>query len=103
MSTDGRFNNEKLTVPERLEIAAKTFVERNKIYGDNYKTHGNVMLALFPDGITLLTSEDFARYGLLNSIVMKLHRYTTSFKHKHKDSIHDMGIYAFMLEAVDHE
>ena len=36
----------------------ETFRERNKVYGDNYKRVGEVMNALFPDGVELKTVED---------------------------------------------
>ena len=41
-----------------LKEASKTFLERNKVYGDNYKSVGRVMKALFPNGVNLKTEED---------------------------------------------
>ena len=87
---------------KRMQKAAKTYRQRNKVYGDNYKRHGAVMAALFPDGIALRTIEDHNRFGVLTMIVSKLGRYATNFeKGGHNDSIHDLGVYAFMLEELD--
>jgi hypothetical protein len=87
-------------VPTILENAGRTFAERNKVYGDAYLQHGAVMKALFPKGVTLATEDDFTRFGLLNSIVTKMHRYTNGWPVPHHDSIHDNGIYSFMLEQA---
>jgi hypothetical protein len=87
-----------------LEEALFTFKERNKQYGDNYLTHGKVMTALFPDGIKLETVEDWNRFGIVNMIVAKLTRYAQAWPRVNKstlDSVHDLGVYSFMLEALD--
>lgn len=96
---------EPFTVPELLDKARATFNEKSKEYGSSYKQHGDIMKALFPDGITLCDPEDFKRFGLLQSVIGKLHRYCKAFDKgfTHIDSIHDIGVYAFMLEATDRE
>jgi hypothetical protein len=86
---------------KNLEEAAKTFRERGASYGPSYIQYGEVMDVLFPDGVELKTKDDFNRMGLLNMVVSKLIRYSNQWKEPHKDSIHDLGVYAFMLEAVD--
>ena len=86
---------------ECMEEAIKTFKERHKVYGNNYLTHGQVMTALFPDGIHLDTAAQWNRFSALNMIVTKLTRYCHSFSQPHLDSIHDLGVYAFMLESLD--
>lgn len=91
------------TVPERLKQAAKTYQERNKVYGDSYKTQGDVLDALFPEGMNI-THEDYNRIFMVNMIVSKLIRYCENFNDGgHQDSIHDLGVYAFMLEELDEE
>jgi hypothetical protein len=92
---------EKLMVSadEILNSMADTFRERNKIYGDNYKTVGAVMVALFPNGITLLTKEQFNTWHLFELMIVKLTRFANT-EMKHKDSIHDAAVYAAMVESL---
>ena len=91
------------TVPELLQDAAKTFAERDKVYGSAYKRQGKVLAALFPNGLNLITEEDFCKFALLSMIVGKVNRWTTAFssRNKHEDSLHDLGIYAFMLQEIE--
>jgi hypothetical protein len=94
----------KCFVAVELESAANTYEERNAIYGDTYKRHGHVMSALFPDGIAVDNPHDMNRLGVLNMIVGKLTRYATNFDNGgHKDSLHDLSVYAAMLNELDHE
>tara|TARA_R110000744_G_scaffold8696_1_gene28561 strand:- start:3545 stop:3877 length:333 start_codon:yes stop_codon:yes gene_type:complete len=89
---------------ECIEEALKTFKQRNESYGDNYLQHGRVMSALFPDGIKLKTVEDWNRFGIINMVVAKLTRYSQKWPEVDEgtiDSVHDMGVYSFMLESVD--
>jgi hypothetical protein len=86
-------------VPQILRSAAATFEQRNKLYGDSYLVYGEVMEALFPEGVTLATIDDWNRFGILSMIVSKLTRYSANMKDGgHKDSAHDMAVYAAMLE-----
>lgn len=84
-----------------IEAALKTFKERNAVYGDSYKRHGEVMAVLFPNGLKLLDEEDFNRFGILNMQVSKLIRYTQAWNERHIDSSHDLGVYCFMQEEFD--
>lgn len=84
-------------VAKLLEAAAVTFRERNAEYKDNSRVVGDVMLALFPKGVELKTAEDFVKFHLFELMIVKLTRYVNSGLN-HKDSIHDLGIYAFMVE-----
>lgn len=95
-----------LSVPDLLHVMALTYEERSKVYGDNYKLFGAVLLGLFPDGITLKTSEDFIKFGVLQNCITKMGRYAGHFartKKGHIDSAHDLSVYAAMLEEVSHE
>lgn len=89
----------KINAAEILQNMANTFKERNLIYGDNYKTVGNVMIALFPDGVNLKTKDDFNLWHLLELMIVKLTRFANS-ELKHKDSIHDAAVYAAMVESL---
>lgn len=91
-------------VSKLLISAAKTYEERNKIYGDTYKLHGDVVNALFPKGIKLEDPVDQSRFGVLTMIIGKLTRYAVNFNSGgHKDSLHDLQVYAAMLEELDDE
>jgi len=82
-----------------LAKMADTYRERNKVYGDNWRNVGNVMMALFPDGIELLNADAFNRWHLFELIVVKLTRFANS-RLTHADSIHDIAVYAAMIEAA---
>ena len=82
-----------------LEEMAETFRERNKVYGDNYKTVGEVMVALFPKGVSLKTVEDYNIWHLFELMIVKVTRFANNDL-KHKDSIHDAAVYAAMVESL---
>lgn len=87
---------------DMMRAALTTFEERNAVYKDTHTMHGNVLAVMFPFGITLNTSLEHSRYVTLNQIIGKLCRYATNFTNGgHGDSIHDVGVYAFILEAID--
>lgn len=84
-----------------MEKMRDTYLERRAEYGPSEQRFGALMLAAFPEGLTLRTKEDWVRYGLLHQIFSKLSRYTDKFHAPHLDTIHDIGPYAAMLEAED--
>lgn len=88
-----------LTTDEILLDMAKTFKERNAMYKDNYKMVGTVMVAMFPGGVCLETEADFNRWHLFELLVVKLTRFVNSGL-VHEDSIHDIAIYAAMIETL---
>lgn len=81
-----------------LQAMAETYRERNLVYGDNFKMMGPLMVSLFPNGVTLKTEQDFVNFHLLDWICGKLTRFASSGQ-THMDSIHDLAVYAAMLEA----
>lgn len=89
----------KKTVPELLEEMAATYRERNKVYGDNYKNIGRVLAGLFPGEVTIETEDDWNRLALIIIMAGKLGRYTAN-PQGHKDSAHDLAVYAAMLEEL---
>ena len=90
------------TVPELLERAAAKYRERNAQYGNNYKNFGPILMALFPEGISIKDAHDANRFGVLIQIIAKLSRYAVNFGvGGHQDSIHDLQVYAAMLEELD--
>jgi len=89
-----------LTVPEILEQAAETYRQRHLVYGDNYKNYGKLMKALFPQGLKIETEQDWIQLGLIHNCTTKLARYAGAGSEGHKDSAHDLSVYAAMLEEV---
>lgn len=88
----------EMRVPTLLRDAAKTYEQRNEMYGDNYKLFGDIMMALFPDGLHLTTPDEFNRFNMLTQCTGKLTRYAQMFKKGgHLDSAHDEIVYAAML------
>lgn len=84
---------------EILAEMADTYRERNRVYGDNYKRVGAVMAALFPEGMKLSRAEDFNSWHLFELMVVKLTRFANSGL-THQDSIHDLAVYAAMVESL---
>lgn len=91
---DGRI---RLHTDKILEAMAQTFKEKNTKYKDNYTDVGQILKILFPEGIYLKTEEDFVQHHFVDWMIGKLTRFAkTDFKDT--DSIHDMAVYAAMLE-----
>lgn len=88
-----------VTAADILQRAADTFRDRNAVYKDNAGKVGQVMAVLFPEGVTLKTEADHKFYHLFELLIVKLTRFTNSGMH-HEDSIHDLMVYAAMLEAI---
>jgi len=89
----------KKNAADILADMAQTFRERNKVYGDNYKRVGDVMVALFPEGVQLKTQEDFNTWHLFELMIVKLTRFANSGL-THVDSIHDCAVYAAMVQSL---
>jgi len=87
------------TVPEILESMAQTYRDRSKVHGESFRRVGPALAAMFPDGITLKTEQDFCQFHLLDWIVGKMCRFSATGMN-HADSIHDIGAYAAMSEKV---
>jgi hypothetical protein len=86
---------------DKIRTALETADYKGKRYGHSYMTHGKVMEQLFPEGIAIESVKDLNRFGALNMIVTKLIRYCNQWEKPHQDSIHDLGVYAFILEDID--
>jgi hypothetical protein len=93
-----------LSVPERLAKLGDIYRERNKVYKDTDKKFGRIMVAMFPDGLSLKTEEDFSRVGLYLHVVDKVSRYGSQFSAGgHQDSLNDTSVYSQMLQELDAE
>lgn len=84
-----------------MRRAMETRAERRGIYGASEQKFATVMMALYPKGFNLTRREDFLRFGIVTQIISKLCRYTHNPYEGHVDSVHDLGVYSFMLEAED--
>lgn len=82
-----------------LADMAITYAERGNVYKDNFRVVGPVMTALHPDGVKLLTEKDHELFHLYSLIIVKLTRFATS-ELTHQDSIHDLAVYAAMIESL---
>lgn len=81
-----------------LEQMAKTYRERNAVYGDNFRMVGPIMQIMFPNGVPVeLVGSD--QFHLFELILVKLTRFAVA-ELKHLDSIHDAGVYAAMIESI---
>lgn len=85
-------------VPAILQNMATTFAERNKVYGSNYKNVAPIIKALWPQGVpsSLVTTDHWHLFELM---VVKMTRFANSGL-THVDSVHDMAVYAAMIEAI---
>jgi hypothetical protein len=92
------------TADKFLEEASATFRAKNAEYGTNYLRVGAAMAAMFPDGVTLKTADDWNRMHIFLLAVVKKTRYATNWeKGGHADSVRDLAVYAAMLESIDGE
>jgi hypothetical protein len=91
-------------VPDELRKLAELYEGRNKLYSDNYMRFGKVMLAHFPDGLTIRTADDWNRLGVLVQVIAKFTRYVARFESGgHADSLDDTSVYAQMLKEIDEQ
>ena len=90
-----------ITAAEILDVANSTFAKRGATYRDNHERLANMLAAAFPNGITLRSVEDHARYALYALILVKLTRYAVQWEEGHEDSTIDAAVYAAMLGARD--
>jgi len=92
-----------MTVPEMLYEAAKIYEKRAEVYGNSYRDFGPVMMALFPQGLDINTSDDWNHLGVLMHMITKLTRYAPNFHRGHDDSLADLAVYATILRELDRE
>lgn len=87
------------TVPDLLRSAAQTYAERNMMYGSNYKKFGDAMAAMMPDGMTVLTPDDWNKLAVFIHIMTKVSRLVET-RLEHGDSALDLAVYAAMLREL---
>lgn len=93
-----------LTPADTLRQAGEVYDQKNAEYGDSYKQFGHSLAAMFPNGLTLNTADDFNRFAVFTLKTVKQHRYANNFtKGGHEDSLLDESVYAHMLMELDRE
>jgi len=84
--------------------AFRIFQERNAVYGDATKRHGEILSAMFPDGLTLKGPDDFCRFAMMGAVIAKMNRYAQNFNEGgHRDSAIDPINMLAMLVAFDED
>lgn len=90
-------------MPDRRDVsailrdAARTFEQRNEVYGDAWVLQARVLEMLFPDGIETDRPGDWEVIELLISAIAKLVRFVKS-NCTHIDSAHDAAVFWAMIE-----
>lgn len=93
---------------EVWSVIGKTQAARNASYSASrpgHEVHAAVLAALFPKGAPT-GGEAGTRFILLNFIIGKVVRYAMALaegRGGHQDSIHDVAVYAMILDARHEE
>jgi hypothetical protein len=90
------------TVDELLCELAEMFLEKNKLYDEQYASFGETMMTLLGP-IEIKTAKDYSRYMTVFNMVTKIKRYCNMMKKgsHHPDSLDDLAIYSQMLRRLD--
>ena len=73
---------------EYLNSASTMYREKSKVYGNNYKQFGKIMSAMFPDGLTVKSEEEWNR----------LHLFIMGMVKKHLPQNHLLCLSSFLLQ-----
>ncbi len=88
----------EMGVGEILQCAIAEYDSRDSTYGETWRRTGEVYAAMFPEGITLGSAEEFQRYQMFSLAFGKLIRYANNLASGgHEDSALDLINYAAML------
>jgi hypothetical protein len=88
---------------ETLDAMRARFLERTGSYKHGYRKLGRMLMELFPDGIKFETEEEAVGFFFIFMNLVKLVRYSDNLKTGHKDSTHDMAVYATMLDSIEQD
>lgn len=90
------------TVTQRIQDLAEIHGDRKATYGEDFLRIGPSLAAIFPEGVSLKTPEDFTRFALFCQAHGKLMRYGARFAEGgHPDSLDDLSVYAQLLSYAD--
>lgn len=85
--------NQEESLEHALEVLQKKVAE----YGDAPDRIGHVLDALFPRGLRIEGSDQWAQMATFMNCVAKINRYAANMPKGHKDSALDLINYAAML------
>ena len=86
-------------IPDRLTALAADFKKRD---ANGHKHYGEVMMGLFPDGVTLGSAKDFNHMYLFANMLSKLSDYAARLKKGGAGgSLDSLSIYAQMAAELD--
>ena len=92
-----------MTIRERtrdvMKTMLETFEERGAVYKDDYVDFARLLTVLYPGGPRIKSEMEWIKFDFLCRILGKVTRFTASGM-THQDSIHDIAVYAAMLEAA---
>ncbi len=89
---------------EILNSTAHLFRKKREEYGNNYLVIGKIMSAMFPEGLTVKSEEEWNRLHLVLLSIVKISRYSFNYqKGGHNDSLLDLLVYVAMLSEMDDE
>lgn len=92
------------TVGDKLAALGKLYEMRGKVYGKDYHHTGTALAAMFPDGLTLKTPEQFRRHMIFCFMLAKLMRHANNIMvtgQGHIDSLNDLSVYAQMAHELE--
>ena len=93
-----RVKSQKTSVPDIMNEMAATFRERNAQYRDNWLVMAELLVLLFPNGV----SREMLATPAFNILMMKLSKLTrfVASDLTHIDSIHDDAVYSAIIENI---
>lgn len=88
-----------------LAAGAETFIKKSSEYGNSVRQYGDVMTALFPEGVTLDTPQAWTHMGVFQQVVHKVCRAANTMVagQPSVDSAHDMMVYSAILQDLYEE
>lgn len=92
----------KMKPDEILHQWGDFFEQRNSEYGDAYLRFGEIASLMFPDGITIKGSNDFAKIHIFLVVLMKVLRIANARGQgeEHPDSWKDIAVYSAMYKEI---
>ena len=91
----------KKNVAELLKEKAELFQRKSEEYGYSYLQYGDVMTAIFPNGMKVRPGDvdTWNRFGIYSMMVHKMLRLANT-SCRSIDSVKDIQVYGAMLESI---
>ncbi len=84
---------------EILKKCAEIYNEKGKEYGHTYEDFGKIVMAYFPDGLSIKTEKEANKFGVFFMMMHKMMRIISS-KFNSKDSMIDLSVYSALLKEI---